>query len=134
MKKASFYSVLTVLTLCFTLFSCNKNENTSDKLSQEDIQLSYSFQGDDSEIIDGLDLMSKDEALVVNRADQKFMWNVMPKKRESDISAPSKAIVCSGSGISFVNDCKSYLDKGDCLKIYRLDDGFAAELTTCPKS
>ena len=126
-----FYSAFAVSALCIVLFSCNKNEIEPSSTVDNQVQLKYSFQGNDDEVVDGLELMSDDEVLIVTWIDGKFMWNVMPKNTESEIFIPSKKPVCKGEGLSFVKCCKTYLDQKKCLKIYTIDGGYVADLTGC---
>ena len=130
MKKIFSFSVFALSALCIVLFSCNEKEM---KPSSEEsrIQLKYSFQGNDDEIVEALELLSDDEVLVVTLLDDKFMWNVMPRNSESEPFIPSKRPVCKGEGRSFVQCGKTYLNQKKCLKIYTLDGVCTSELTDC---
>lgn len=125
-----FYSAFAISALCIVLLSCNEKEiKPSSEANQ--IPLKYSFQGNDDEIVEALELLSDDEILVVTLRDDKFMWNVMPRNSEGELFIPSKRPVCKGEGLSFVKCSKTYLDQNKCLKIYTLDGAYASDLTDC---
>jgi hypothetical protein len=129
MKKVLFLLFVTVVTV----FACSKEANNQPEVIKNDQTEALTIE--DQKIVDEmasyLSLLAKnDEVILVNQGNGKFevLLDFDPMK----YGASNRKHDCEGTGTGFARCVKSYLDKGDCMKLGMDDNGvYYADVVKC---